>query len=90
MELEAKHILGSPNVICPNCGSNTFVEVAVLKKVSPILSPSGKEELYPIPVFACSKCGTIPDEYKNKSNAKVILGEEKEKEEKASSIIMEK
>lgn len=90
MELEAKHILSSPNVICPNCGSNTFIEVVVLKKLSPILSPTGKEELYPIPVFTCSKCGTIPDEYKNKQNAKVILGEETKEDEKPSSIIMEK
>lgn len=90
MELEAKHILSAPNIVCPNCGSITFTEVAVLKRVSPVLSPTGKEELYPIPVFACSKCGTIPDEYRNKPNAKMILGEEEKEEEKPSSIIMEK
>lgn len=93
MELDAKHILTAPNVVCPNCGSKIFVEAAVLKKLSPILSPSGKEELYPIPMFACIKCGTIPDEYRNRNNSKVILGEEtaEEQEEEtkpASSIIM--
>lgn len=93
MDLEAKHILTAPNVVCPNCGGKTFVETVVLKKLSPILSPTGKEELYPIPVFTCSKCGTIPEEYMSKANAKVILGESNGEETEetpkpASSIIM--
>lgn len=95
MDLEAKHILSAPNVVCPNCGGKTFVEVVVLKKLSPILSPTGKEEMYPIPVFTCSKCGTIPDEYMSKHNAKLILGETATAEETveetpnpAPSIIM--
>ena len=91
MELDAKHILTAPNVVCPDCGSKIFIEAAVLKKLSPILSPSGKEEIVPIPVFACAKCGNIPAEYLNKYNAKQILGEETadaEPEEKKSSLIM--
>lgn len=95
MDLEAKHVLTAPNVVCPNCGGKTFTETVVLKKLSPILSPTGKEELYPIPVFTCSKCGTIPNEFLSKPNAKVILGENEEKETEketpnpaSSSIIM--
>lgn len=93
MELNAKHILTAPNVVCPNCGNKIFIEAAVLKKLSPIISPSGKEEIAPIPVFACSKCGTIPNEYLSKYNAKQILGEAtaedmEEEEPKKSSLIM--
>lgn len=91
MELEAKHILTAPNVACPNCGSKLFAEAVVLKKLSPIISPTGKEELYPIPVYACVKCQTVPDEYTSKHNAKHILGEdsnEQDEEPKKSSIIM--
>lgn len=88
MELEAKHIINSPNVVCPKCGSKTFQEVVVLKKVSAILSPSGKEELYPIPAFICSKCGEMPEEYMNKPNAKYILGEVKLEEPASTGIIM--
>ncbi len=92
MELEAKHILTAPNVVCPNCGSKLFTEAVVLKKLSPIISPTGKEELYPIPVYVCVKCQTVPEEYLAKHNAKRILGEEEgdepEEEPKKSSIIM--
>ena len=93
MELEAKHILTAPNAVCPKCGSKLFTEAVVLKKLSPIISPTGKEELYPIPVYVCVKCQTIPEEYMSKHNAKRILGEEETDEEqgeasKTSSIIM--
>ena len=92
MELEAKHILTAPNVVCPNCGSKLFTEAVVLKKLSPIISPTGKEELYPIPVYVCAKCQTVPEEYLAKHNAKRILGEEEAdeigEEPTKSSIIM--
>jgi DNA-directed RNA polymerase subunit RPC12/RpoP len=94
MELDPKHILTAPNIVCPKCGSKVFIEAAVLKRLSSVLSPSGKEELVPIPVFACAKCGTIPDEYMSKYNAKQILGEntsdEENKEEplKSSNLIL--
>ena len=87
-----KLVLEGPNVVCKNCGSKLFHEAVALKKVSAILSPTGKEELMPIPVFVCDKCGEIPEEYKNERNYKVIMGEAKiEDDEEASpksSIIM--
>ena len=90
MELEAKHILTAPNVVCPNCGSKLFTEAVVLKKLSPIISPTGKEGLYPL--YVCAKCQTVPEEYIAKHNAKRILGEEEGdesgEEPKKSSIIM--
>lgn len=93
MDIDAKHVFTAPNVVCPNCGNKIFVEAAILKKLSPILSPTGKEELYPIPVFVCSKCGTVPEEYTSKPNAKYIFNEETEtksdqEEQKESTLIM--
>lgn len=93
MDIDAKHVFTAPNVVCPNCGNKVFVEAAILKKLSPILSPTGKEELYPIPVFVCSKCGTVPEEYTSKPNAKYIFNEETEaksdqEEQKESTLIM--
>ncbi len=93
MDIDAKHVFTAPNVVCPNCGNKVFVEAAILKKLSPILSPTGKEELYPIPVFVCSKCGTVPEEYTSKPNAKYIFNEENEagsdqEEQKESTLIM--
>lgn len=94
MDIDAKHVFTAPNVVCPNCGNKVFVEAAILKKLSPILSPTGKEELYPIPVFVCSKCGTVPEEYTSKPNAKYIFNENEseagseQEEQKESTLIM--
>lgn len=83
----AKAIYKSPTVVCPNCGSKVFHEALVLKKVSALVSPTGREELYPIPVYVCDKCGAIPDEFLQKSAAKEILGETEEKKEESSILI---
>lgn len=48
-------------ITCP-CGGMIFEEGVVLKKISALISPSGKEELYPLEVLVCKKCGKIPEE----------------------------
>lgn len=84
----AKAIYKSPNVVCPKCGSKVFNEAVILKKVSAIVSPTGKEEIYPIPVYVCSKCGTIPQEFLDKPAAKQLLGEDTQIEKEESNIII--
>ena len=44
---------------CNNCSSEKFDQVFIIKKVSAIISPTGKQILLPIPVFECIKCHTI-------------------------------
>lgn len=87
--MSPKALLDSPNVVC-KCGSRLFHEAMVIKKLSALLSPTGKDELYPIPVYVCDKCGEIPAELTSKTNADKILGLEKEEksEEKSSSLIV--
>lgn len=46
------------NIEC-SCGGIIFEPAMVFKKISPILSPSGKEEILPIDVMVCKKCGRI-------------------------------
>ena len=67
-------IITSPNVVC-ECGNKVFIEGVILKKVSPLVTGSQTESIYPIPVYQCSKCGKIPAELLKKGNAKAILGE---------------
>ena len=71
---EMKLVLTSPNVVCPKCGSKLFQEVVALKRISSIMSPTGQEEIVPVPMYACISCGEIPDEYKKKRNYDVIMG----------------
>jgi|ETNvirenome_6_85_1030632.scaffolds.fasta_scaffold04287_3 hypothetical protein len=46
----------SPGVIC---NSALFNVAYVVKRISALASPTGKEVLYPIQVYTCSACGTI-------------------------------
>ena len=44
---------------CEHCENETFVQVYQMRKLSALLSPTGKEAMIPIQVFACAKCGHI-------------------------------
>ena len=47
-------------IICEKCGYASFIQSFFLKRISPLVSPTGKEAIVPIQVFACGNCGTIP------------------------------
>lgn len=47
------------------CGHNQWRIVYLIKKVSALVSPTGKETVVPIQIFACDKCGTISPLFKN-------------------------
>lgn len=48
-----------PTMRCIGCGNYTFNASYVVKKVSALVSPSGKETLAPIQVFTCTTCASI-------------------------------
>lgn len=50
-------------VTCDECGSEVFRPSFLLRKVNALLSPSGKDTLVPIQVFACEKCGHVNEEF---------------------------
>jgi len=75
---DANAVLDSKNCVC-ECGCKTFTSAYVVKKISPVYSGTGKEELFPIPVYVCTKCGTVMKEFLEKGNASRILGTEDEK-----------
>jgi uncharacterized Zn finger protein len=50
-------------VICGECGHEHFTQVNLIRKLSPMLSPTGQPALIPIPVFACAKCGYVNEEF---------------------------
>tara|TARA_R100000152_G_C6776831_1_gene206248 strand:+ start:2577 stop:2795 length:219 start_codon:yes stop_codon:yes gene_type:complete len=47
------------NIICDSCGNETFKPTFVIKKISALVSPTGKETLAPIQIFKCDVCGHI-------------------------------
>ena len=48
---------------CDDCGNYTFVEIAMLKLLPALVSPTGKNELIPIPVMACNRCGHVNKQF---------------------------
>lgn len=49
-----------------SCGGRLFDSAVMVKRISPLLSPSGKEELLPADVIICRSCGKIPSFYASK------------------------
>ena len=47
-------------ITCEKCGNASFIQSYFLKRVSALVSPTGKDAIVPIQVFACGNCGTIP------------------------------
>ena len=52
-------IRSSKNISC-ECGGMLFSEKIFFKRLSALITQSGKEEMIPMPVFVCEKCGKVP------------------------------
>jgi len=50
-------------LVCESCGNDTFVQVYKIRKLSALLSPTGKPTMIPMQVFTCVKCGHINKEF---------------------------
>ena len=62
MRISMDQIKVSKQVEC-DCGGVMFSEKLMFKRISAILSPSGKEEIYPMQVIVCDSCGKVPTEF---------------------------
>ena len=52
------------DIACENCGCKYFRQVTAFKRVSALVSPSGKEQIVPVPTFRCDECGFINEEFR--------------------------
>jgi len=53
-------VVKDAKVVKCNCGGAFFTEKLMFKKLSALISPTGKEELYPMQVMVCDSCGKVP------------------------------
>ena len=60
--LTAEIIKQSKTLTC-DCGGILFHNGMIFKKISQFVSPTGKEELFPMEVIICDKCGKVPTEF---------------------------
>ncbi len=51
------------NIKCEKCENETFEPTFVIKYISALMSPTGKETLVPIQLFKCSKCDHINEKF---------------------------
>ena len=47
---------------CEECESEVFQPAFLLRKVSALVSPTGKETIIPVQIFACIKCGHVNED----------------------------
>ena len=61
--ITASQLAQADSVTCESCGNHTFVGVMMMKRISPIISPTGKEAVVPIQTFACNACGFVNKQF---------------------------
>ena len=86
MNMKAKKPLPQPNVQgdlskdetikCEKCGNYSFIQSFFLKRLSPVMSPTGQETLIPVQVYSCGNCGTVS----KSMMSHIRMGEEPEEE----------
>ena len=50
-------------IVCEECGNSVFTEGVLLRKISRFVTGTSQDALMPVPVFACSKCGHVNEEF---------------------------
>jgi uncharacterized Zn finger protein len=50
-------------IVCDKCGNPVFIEGVMLRKASRFLTGTAQDAMIPIPVFTCTKCGHVNDEF---------------------------
>jgi len=50
-------------ITCDECGWNVFQEGVILRKASRFITGTAQDAMIPIPIFACSKCGHVNEEF---------------------------
>jgi hypothetical protein len=49
-------------ITCEKCEGEVFVPAFLLRKVSALVSPSGKDTVLPLQLFACISCNHINED----------------------------
>ena len=50
-------------MVCEKCENEVFVEGVMLRKASKFLTGTTQDAVVPIPVFTCSKCGHVNNDF---------------------------
>jgi uncharacterized Zn finger protein len=50
-------------IVCEECQGEVFQEGVLLRRVSRFMTGTSQDALMPIPVFACSGCGHVNEDF---------------------------
>ena len=62
IQLSEDTIKNSKFIEC-DCGGTMFTEKMMFKNISKILSPTGKDEIFPMNVIICERCKKVPSQF---------------------------
>jgi uncharacterized Zn finger protein len=51
------------SIACDKCGNTVFIEGVLVRKASRFITGTAQDAMIPIPVFTCSKCGHVNEEF---------------------------
>ena len=51
------------DIQCESCDGIAFRSCFLIKKISALVSPTGKEAIVPVETFACNSCGHINTQF---------------------------
>jgi len=51
------------SISCDKCSNETFTEGVILKKISRFVTGTPKDAIVPIPIFVCTSCNNVNDEF---------------------------
>ena len=63
------NIEDTESLVCDDCGNYTFIKSYFIRRLSPLMSPTGQEAMIPIKVFSCGNCGKVPDKMMTKNDS---------------------
>ena len=52
------------DIACDDCGCKYFRSVNAFKRISALVSQTGKEQIVPVPTFRCDECGYVNEEFR--------------------------
>lgn len=59
----ARLIRTAEDVKCDSCGSSNFINIYKIRKISGLMSGSGRDMVVPVPVYACADCGHVNEKF---------------------------
>ena len=62
-------IKNAEDIKCDECENLYFTPAVMIKRISPLVSPSGEEMLAPIQLFQCSSCGHVNKQFLGESTS---------------------